>query len=224
MFSATLDDFSWAEINQIGQSGFASKLFSIGDSKEVTIGEETIAFEIIGFDHDDLSSSDGKAAFTFFAKNVLNEDRQMHSQVSNVEFIKSSLYSWMTSTLLNKLPEDLISVIKTVKKKTMKYPTETDTKLYSMRIFLLSASEIYPPNSAYYPSPFDFDEGARYPAFTTYDTWLRRKAGGKQSSYWLRSPRYNSSYEYSYVVYGTSNYASSQSVATKDGVCFAFCI
>ena len=223
MFSSSLDDLTWAEIDQIGQSGFASELFSIGDSKEITVGEETIPVEIIGFDHDDLSSG-GKAPFTFFAKNVLNEDRQIHLQVSNVEFVKSSLYSWMSTTLLNKLPEDLTSVIKSVKKKTMKYPTETDTKLYSMSLFLLSVSEIYPPNGAYFPSPFDFDEGERYSAFTTYDTWLRRKASGEQSSYWLRSPRYNSSYEYSYVVYGSGDYASSQSVATKDGICFGFCI
>ena len=70
---ATLNDYSWAEISAVSQSGDAANLFSVGDCKEITLDGNigTSSFRIsaycyiLDFDHDMSSANGTKDGITF---------------------------------------------------------------------------------------------------------------------------------------------------------------
>lgn len=77
---SNLEKTSWADISAIAKSGEASKYFSIGDRKSITVGENTYCARIIGFNHDPLVSAkdygtktNGKAGITFEVKELYPE-------------------------------------------------------------------------------------------------------------------------------------------------------
>ena len=65
-----LDDYTWAEIKTASEGGYAKYMWSLGDTKDLSafMGQISTAYTratIIGFDHDDLASGNGKAGITF---------------------------------------------------------------------------------------------------------------------------------------------------------------
>ena len=96
------------------EAGVAASTWSVGDTKNITVGGETLTVEIVGFNHDDLASG-GKAGITFGLKNLMANTRQMNSSNTNAGgFTGSDMYDWLQGTLLNSLPSDLRAVLKSV--------------------------------------------------------------------------------------------------------------
>ena len=130
-----LAECTWQEIDEISKSGKASEYFAIGDEKDIELDTgEIITMVIIGFDHDDLSDSSGKAGITFGMKNCL---------ATNDGGWKSSQMRTSTmETLYGYLPEEVKAVIKPVDKKTSAGHMSRSIDTTSDKLFLFSQEEV----------------------------------------------------------------------------------
>ena len=182
----------------ISESGSASEVFGVGDTKEITANGYPASMEIIGFNHDDLTSG-GKAGITFCIKYVLGYDEKdatglelaMNNEPSDYPgsskggFSESDLCAWMNETLFDSFSSDLRAVIKSVNKRTSAGELSSSIDVSSMKVFGLSEIEIFGTTELSFSG-----EGTQYPAFSTVLSRARlpesynRLGGG----YWLRSP------------------------------------
>ena len=219
MLSPTLANNTWAQIAAASEAGVAASTWSVGDTKNITVGGETLTVEIVGFNHDDLASG-GKAGITFGLKNLMANTRQMNSSNTNAGgFTGSDMYDWLQGTLLNSLPSDLRAVLKSVNKKTSAGSQSSTINTNAMKIFLFSEIEIF--GSVTYSKS---GEGSQYSRFATASSRIKYLSNGSGSAYlwWGRSPGGNSSNAFCYV--HSSGNASSGNAYGSRGVCFGFCV
>lgn len=215
IFTVSLNNLSWSEINSFGD--VANKIFSVGDTKTETINDESLTFEIIGFNIDNLTSG-GKAPISFGCKNVMDDDRKLGA--SGTSYIQKSLHKYLNTTLYEAFPEELKNSIKDVDKLTGKTNGSTSWSglvTDSMKLFLFSDDEIGLLN--YYSEK---GEGTKYPIYTKSEYYKKTKKNGSTASYWLRSPSKNRSGYFCYI----DSYGDGQSYTgdVERGVCFGFCI
>ena len=214
-----LNNFSWAEIDAIGQSGAASQYFSVGDTKDISVSGETLTMEIVGFNHDNLQSG-GKADITFGMKNLMKDFRQMNStNINSGSFVNSGMYEYLNGTFYNGMPSDLRSVIKSVNKVTGKGGSLSGNRTDAMKIFLFSEQEVFGSKTDSFGN-----EGSQYSRFTTSSTRIKKLNNGAGSAtwWWLRSPYSGSSYSFCCVRSdGTADYFNASS---SYGVCAGFCV
>lgn len=219
MLSPTLANNTWAQIAAASEAGVAASTWSVGDTKNITVGGETLTVEIVGFNHDDLASG-GKAGITFGLKNLMANTRQMNSSNTNAGgFTGSDMYDWLQGTLLNSLPSDLRAVLKSVNKKTSAGSQSSTINTNAMKIFLFSEIEIF--GSVTYSKS---GEGSQYSRFATASSRIKylSNGSGSASDWWERSP-YGSNSNYFCRV--DSDGGASLNVANSSrGVCFGFCV
>ena len=219
MLSPTLANNTWAQIAAASEAGVAASTWSVGDTKNITVGGETLTVEIVGFNHDDLASG-GKAGITFGLKNLMANTRQMNSSNTNAGgFTGSDMYDWLQGTLLNSLPSDLRAVLKSVNKKTSAGSQSSTINTNAMKIFLFSEVEIF--GSVTYSKS---GEGSQYSRFATASSRIKylSNGSGSASAWWERSPVGNYSAGFCSVSSGGS--ASSGGASFSLGVCFGFCV
>jgi hypothetical protein len=144
-----LNDASWAEINEISNSSWASELLSVGDEKTVTLSNgEVITVVIYGFNHDNLSDGTGTAGITFGMKECLSNTMawETNGSYSNYRaYSKSSIRDTLINTYLPMLPTDLQELIKPVKKYSYYkeyYNSSAITDSVDDKLFLFSMNEI----------------------------------------------------------------------------------
>ena len=219
MLSPTLANNTWAQIAAASEAGVAASTWSVGDTKNITVGGETLTVEIVGFNHDDLASG-GKAGITFGLKNLMANTRQMNSSNTNAGgFTGSDMYDWLQGTLLNSLPSDLRAVLKSVNKKTSAGSQSSTINTNAMKIFLFSEIEIF--GSVTYSKS---GEGSQYSRFATASSRIKylSNGSGSASPWWERSPHGNYSSSFCGV---DSNGSASFNIANSSwGVCFGFCV
>ena len=219
MLSPTLANNTWAQIAAASEAGVAASTWSVGDTKNITVGGETLTVEIVGFNHDDLASG-GKAGITFGLKNLMANTRQMNSSNTNAGgFTGSDMYDWLQGTLLNSLPSDLRAVLKSVNKKTSAGSQSSTINTNAMKIFLFSEIEIF--GSVTYSKS---GEGSQYSRFATASSRIKYLSNGSGSAdnWWGRSPRGNNSSNFCNV--GSDGSAINSSANGSRGVCFGFCV
>lgn len=219
-YNKVLAKNSWAKIAQASQEGVASQIWSVGDDKDIVVGDETLTVAIMGFDHDDLADGSGKVGITFGLKNLMADERQMNYKNTNEGgFTSSVMYSWMQNTLLPTLPSDLQAVLKSVNKKTSAGSRSTTINTNSMKLFLFSEIEIF--GSAMYTH---VGEGSQYSYFATAANRIKylSNGSGSVSAWWERSP-YRSNYDYFCFVNSSGN-ANYHNASILNGVCFGFCV
>lgn len=219
MLSPTLANNTWAQIAATSEAGVAASTWSVGDTKNITVGGETLTVEIVGFNHDDLASG-GKAGITFGLKNLMANTRQMNSSNTNAGgFTGSDMYDWLQGTLLNSLPSDLRAVLKSVNKKTSAGSQSSTINTNAMKIFLFSEIEIF--GSVTYSKS---GEGSQYSRFATASSRIKYLSNGSGSAdfWWERSPYGNSSYGFCSV--DSNGDASDNYASFSRGVCFGFCV
>ena len=219
MLSPTLANNTWAQIAAASEAGVAASTWSVGDTKNITVGGETLTVEIVGFNHDDLASG-GKAGITFGLKNLMANTRQMNSSNTNAGgFTGSDMYDWLQGTLLNSLPSDLRAVLKSVNKKTSAGSQSSTINTNAMKIFLFSEIEIF--GLVTYSKS---GEGSQYSRFATASSRIKYLSNGSGSAniWWERSPYGNNSDSFCAVNSGGgANYTSANA---SRGVCFGFCV
>ena len=219
MLSPTLANNTWAQIAAASEAGVAASTWSVGDTKNITVGGETLTVEIVGFNHDDLASG-GKAGITFGLKNLMANTRQMNSSNTNAGgFTGSDMYDWLQGTLLNSLPSDLRAVLKSVNKKTSAGSQSSTINTNAMKIFLFSEIEIF--GSVTYSKS---GEGSQYSRFATASSRIKYLSNGSGSAsyWWERSPYGNNSYNFCNV--DSDGNAGGSYANFSWGVCFGFCV
>ena len=219
MLSPTLANNTWAQIAAASEAGVAASTWSVGDTKNITVGGETLTVEIVGFNHDDLASG-GKAGITFGLKNLMANTRQMNSSNTNAGgFTGSDMYDWLQGTLLNSLPSDLRAVLKSVNKKTSAGSQSSTINTNAMKIFLFSEIEIF--GSVTYSKS---GEGSQYSRFATASSRIKYLSNGSGSAnfWWERSPYGDNSSHFCIV--NSSGSANINVAVNSRGVCFGFCV
>lgn len=218
-FNSVLSKNTWAQIAKASAAGKASQLWSVGDTKDITVGSETLTLVIMGFNHDDLASG-GKAGITFGMKNLMATKRRMNASNTNSGgFTGSEMYSWLQNTFLLTLPSDLQAVLKSVNKKTSAGNQSSTINTNSMKLFLFSEIEIF--GSTTYSKA---GEGSQYSYFATAANRIKYLSNGSGSAYWWwgRSPNGDNSTNFCGV--NGSGDADVTSAANRNGVCFGFCV
>ena len=174
----------------------------------------TMAYRIIGINHDDLTDGSGKAGLTFLTTSTGITSRMNSAGIDAGGWEKTELRQKMNSgKIWNLMPSDFQSKVKPVKKLTgnvkedlpevpdkpgitdpvPEEPTVTVTAT-SDKLFLLSYSEIVP--TSYWASdyPWTSSEGTQYEAFKgkVTENYDANHAIAIGSVWWERSLRPNS--------------------------------
>lgn len=229
-YDPVLENNSWETIAQVATAGLASKAWNLGDKKAFTIGDETYHAQIIGFDHDDLDTTDekygngdynggsGKAAITFQMDEIYSTTYRMDETSSNDCSWRDSEMRVQTMPIIKGLIEpEVVAQMRTVTKKTAH--NQTDSTLYSTadELFLLAAAEVFDNPEYVHPG-----EGTRYAYYAAENSRVKKKSG---SAYWwwLRSPSTGNNYYFRFV-YTDGSISSANAYATGGGVAAAFCI
>lgn len=218
-FNAAFSKNTWAQIAKASAAGKASQLWSVGDTKDITVGSETLTLVIMDFNHDDLASG-GKAGITLGLKNLMATTRRMNASNTNSGgFTGSEMYSWLQNTLLPTLPTDLQAVLKNVNKKTSAGSQSSTINTNSMKLFLFSEIEIF--GATTYSKA---GEGSQYSYFATAANRIKYLANGTGSAgwWWGRSPYGSASDSFCFVDGGGG--ANDVSASNTNGVCFGFCV
>lgn len=223
-----LNDLSWVQINTLGAAGVLGKIFSLGDTKDVTLsGIGTMTLQIADFDHDYLSGTTtaNKAAVTFLCKNLLYKTYQMNSsETNNGGFPSSSLRSTLDGSIYNALPSDLKAVIKTAYKWYGTGNNTTNGKWSGHKLWLPLTFEMF-GESRYSPTTEHTTGNARqYPIFTNNASRIKKmnNGGGSAQWYWLASPRAaDAAY---FCVVNSDGSSNANNASGSSGVCFGLCV
>ncbi|MCM1218139.1 MAG: hypothetical protein NC548_26940 [Lachnospiraceae bacterium] len=122
----SLSDCTWAEIEQMAESGGASRYWHVGDKKTVVLSGDvsgTFEVQVADFDFYDKADGSGRAGVVFaFTKNVIEDAHASYGQSyrDTVEITKQNDTDMLGDELIkikNSLPSDLKALIKTVKVK-----------------------------------------------------------------------------------------------------------
>jgi hypothetical protein len=198
-------------------------------SNEYSVGEtqsaQDIDLIIIGTNHDTITDSDTKAAFTIAQKDCLSTTGYVSTSYSNYTYAQYSISprrSWLNDTYLNALPSELQELIKTVDKTTSE---PQSTSLFSListteKCFLPSCYEMFGEGSA-------TTDGTQYEYYKYSDT--RKKYLGKGSTtyqyWWTRTGTISSNVEpYFFFVNTDGSKNSARAGSAKAGICPCFCI
>jgi len=237
VYDPVLSNNSWEKIIDACESGDASELWAAGDiSPTVELHGQTVAFRIIGFNHDDLDTTDAKygdasynngsnkAAVTFDIVNTI-VDSSGTGWVYNANLSGSTSPYWQKSTLKTKtlpavlalFPEALKNSIKTVQKKTYRVPWDSPTLHQTAdQLFLLSQDEIATRGKG---------EGTIYSYYAAGNSRAKTKVDGSVSSYYLRGPSLNNDYSNLVgLIMGTAGTITSVNGTYTYPLSFAFCL
>ncbi|HIY98840.1 MAG TPA: hypothetical protein H9677_05650 [Firmicutes bacterium] len=223
----TFSNASWTEIDNIASVGKASVFFSVGDEKTITLSTgEKITLVILGFDHDDLSNSSGKAKITIGMKNLLTTEYKMESSSTCWGWDRSYMRNYTMPALFLELPADLQKVIKPVNKRAMEGLGSTDIVISSDKLWLLAEAEIEEKDNT---SPY-LAEGEQY------EYWRSVKDGNnykdrikylsndesRASSWWLRSC--DTLFKNQYSIVDPQGHMSSSSPSSDTRISYCFCV
>ena len=217
---ATLEATSWDNIAAVSKFGQAPNYWKVGDKKNITVNGVTYAAQIIGFDHDTLTTADGgrtKAGITFQLVDCLKTTYSMNGSNTNVNGWRGSNMRISTmATLLNQLSSDLKSVLKFVNKVTSKGNSQSGLETTSDKLFLLSEIEVFGATQYSYAG-----EGKQYEYYTAGNSTIK-KVNGSADYWWGRSPSSGNTNGFCYV--NNSGTASFNSASYSFGVSFGFCV
>lgn len=217
---ATLEATSWDNIAAVSKFGQAPNYWNVGDKKNITVNGVTYAAQIIGFDHDTLTTADGsrtKAGITFQLVDCLNTTYSMNGSNTNVNGWRGSTMRTSTmATLLNQLSSDLKSVLKFVNKVTSVGNNNSGLETTSDKLFLLSEIEVFGATQYSYAG-----EGKQYEYYTAGNSTIK-KVNGSAGYWWERSPYSGSTNFFCYVF--SDGGANFYFAGSSSGVSFGFCV
>lgn len=206
--------------------GNIHRKINVGDQVTIALNETNYAFDVIGFNHDTLTTSTaygattktGKAGITFQMHDLFATTYVMNSSDTNSGGWKSSAMRTSTmATMKGYLPAAWQTAIKPVNKASgTGGGSSSGTETVSDSCFLLAEIEIF--GSANYSVS---GEGTQYAYYKAGNSKVKNRSGSA-NSWWERSPRSgNGDYFCRVNSYGNANYGS---VGSGYGVAFGFCV
>lgn len=217
----TLNDTTWDNIAIVSKLGKAQDYWKVGDTKTVAVNGVNYQFQIIGFDHDTLTTADGsrtKAGITFQLVDCLNTTYSMNgSNTNSGGWNGSTMRTSTMTTLLNQLPAALKNVLKSVNKLSGTGGGSTSgTQTTHDKLFLLSEVEIFGTTTYSVPG-----EGTQYAYYKAGNSKVK-KVNGSAYYWWERSPASGHTNYFCYV--NASGNATIDSASNSRGVSFGFCV
>lgn len=216
-----LNYYTWEEIAAIAESGEASHIFKIGDTKDFTLTTgENLKAVILDFNHDTLASdTENTAGITFCMLNCLADEYRMNSSfdINSGGYDGSEMFSTVTTEFFDKLPEDMKPYIKRVRKKASAGDKSSTIKSFDVFAFLLAEVEVF--GIAYH----SFDgEGILYPYFATELNRIKNIGQSEVGYWWLRSPyKYNNN---AFCDVGFDGKNGTQLARAQRGLLAGFCM
>ena len=183
--------------------------------------------EIAAFDHDYLSGSANaeKAGISFLTRHLLPDTYTMTgTQTHFGKFNTTSLYTTLTTTIWNALPEELRNVVKM----TFKWYGEGGTADFGgwtgMKIWLPLEFEMFGETNHAIEREQTIGGARQYPIFTDNESRVKKKKNesGFTASYWTASPFASSSTAYCTV--NSIGEPDSEMHMNSYGVCFGISI
>ena len=207
-------------------NGDIHRKVSIGDQVTLSLNGTNYAFDVIGFNHDDLTTSTaygeetatGKAGITFQMHDLFATFYAMNSSNTNNGGWKSSNMRASTMPLMKGyLPATWQTAIKPVNKVSGTGGGSTSgTETVSDSCFLLAEIEIF-GSTVYSVS----GEGTQYAYYKAGNSKVKNK-GGSANSWWERSPRSDGSNSFCRVT--SSGNIGGTYASSSFGVAFGFCV
>ena len=224
-YNATLEQASWTEIDTMNKSGKSKSLWSVGDTKNITVSGETIKMTLIGYNEDTLASG-GTASMTFCSY-MMSQDRAMDSDHDlQGGYTKASMFNYLNQTVYNALDPTLRNLTKEVVKVVNSgYPWWRKENV-NVKVFLFSLNEVTEGGFG-----VTSGDGKKYSYFN--DSRLNRgTTSAGQADWWTRTPQTSFTDDYAWQGIavnpkgdGDGNYYSRANYANnKLGVVFGFCI
>lgn len=219
-YGGSLEATAWGEIGIASNLGLASQSFAIGDKKSVTLNGETYYAQIIGFDHDTLTTASGsrtKAGITFQLENCFATAYYMNSTNSNTTGWTSSYMRGTVMPLMKGyMPTALTNVLKKVNKLTSAGNKSSTINTTSDDLFLLSEIEVFGTNAF-----SKAGEGSQYGYYSAGNSKIK-KVNGSANVWCERSPYHGNEFSFCYVKSDGDVGAADANQA--HGVAFGFCI
>ena len=199
---------------------------SIGDQVSLSLNGTNYAFDIIGFNHDDLTdaavygeaTATGKAGMTLQMHDLFATTYPMNSSITNSGGWKNSLMRTSTmATMKGYLPDDWEAIVKPVNKKAgTGGGSSSGTETVSDICFLLAEIEIFGSTTNSVSG-----EGTQYAYYKAGNSKVKNKSGA-EDYWWERSPRSGDSGYFCRV--GSSGTATQSNANRNSGVAFGFCV
>ena len=207
--------------------GDVHRKVSVGNQVTIALDDTDYAFDVIGFNHDELTTptaygaatATGKAGFTFQMHDLFATNYWMNPTNTNQGGWKNSLMrTSKMATMKGYMPAAWQTAIKPVNKASgTGGGSSSGTETVSDNCFLLAEIEIF--GSRTYSVP---GEGTQYAYYKAGNSKVKRK-GGTAIFWWERSPYSGGSTSFGIVNH--NNESPSGWVASEtNGVAFAFCV
>lgn len=207
---------TWDEIFAAEDDGSYVTKYSVGDTKEIKIGDTTAIMQIAAINGDTLSDDSGNAPITWVCCAFYGNRAMNATNTTSGGWPATAMRTYLVDTVLPSLPASVRAHIKTVKKTYFDYGSSS-VKTSDDAIWLLSTREVCFTGSALKET-----NGVQYSdLFTDNASRIKYEDLAKSSAniWWLRSA--NSSANFYYVdSSGTNNYGSA---SNSFGVVFGFC-
>lgn len=234
-YSTTLAENSWATIAKFAALGQASEIWNVGDlSPVVPLNGVNYQFRIIGFNHDDLASTDDKyndatynggkkkAAITFEQSTLLVKADGSAYPFYAGSFSGTTGY-WPTSTMkktyiptfIAAFPEELQNSLRLVTKWQYNCPWGSLVSSKD-KVFLLSSNEMFSAGN----------NCTLYEYYSAGNSKKKNKPDGTAGTYYLRNPQLNSDYSHELYIVDSTGRLSYVSSGNTSGIysALAFCI
>ena len=233
-----LNDLSWLDIETISDKGLASKIFYIGDEKDVfnykrPKGSKSYKARIIDFDHDNIANSNKKAGITFEFTDLISNNKNdgiIKKQFIDINYdihFKNLVYhKYLNNNFLNDLDKELVDVIKYVNKTVYQIPYKGERESYNTRLFPISACEIFKNFAASHNQ----NDGYLYKYYEIHNSKkdkVKCALDGTKRTYWTRTANIFSDYhkgEHAYTVENTGSVGNKHSNKNAHGYTALFCI
>ena len=199
-----------------------------GNTVTINVSSQDYDFQIIGFNHDELTTATaygtatatGKAGITFQMVDCLDTKYQMNSSNTNAGGWDSCAFrTTLQGTIKNTISSAWTGIMKKVNKKTSAGNKSTTINTASDDLFLLSEIEIF--GSTTYSFAGEGDVYAYWSANNTASARIKN-VNGSANSWWERSPWSNSSNGFCIVYsFGDTGYNNANN---SFGVAFGFCV
>ena len=202
---------------------------SIGDQVTLSLNGTNYAFDVIGFNHDTLTTSTaygattktGKAGITFQMHDMFATFYAMNSSNTNSGGWKSSAMRTSTmATMKGYMPAEWQTAIKVIDKKSgLGDGSSSGTKTTSDECFLLAELEIYDPTYKYIRSVSG--EGTQYAYYKAGNSMIKNR-DGTAKPWWERSPNSGNRNRFCLVRNDGESYPYAADYSC--GVAFGFCV
>ena len=220
---------SWDTIAAVAEAGVADQVYNLGDTRDIEIsGVGTMTLEIADFNHDYLSGSTSAqtAGISLITRDLLPNTQQMNSSSTNVGgFPASALYDHLNGTILNGLPADLKSHLKTIYKWYGTGNASNNGEWHGCKVWIPLEYEFF-GDETYAPTTERTTGNARkYPIFTDNASRIKKLNNGigQANVYWEASPAAASSTGFC-ITHSSGAPDDYYNATSSCGVCFGLCI